>query len=79
MRHTLIVGVHNNCLKIKISARPVDGKANVAILIFIQQILGIKKNQLKLISGDKSRYKKILISNVSENIFQQFNFEVINE
>ena len=74
-----MLGVHNNCLKIKVNALPVDGKANKMVLMLIQRIFGIKKPQLKLISGEKSRYKKILITNVTKDIFQQLTFEVINE
>ena len=59
-----IVGLYNNALKIKLKALPVDGMANKEILMFFSKLLVLNKNKIKLINGEKSRYKKILISDV---------------
>jgi uncharacterized protein (TIGR00251 family) len=48
-------------LKVKITAAPVDGKANDALLEFLAEELGCRKNVLELIQGRTSRHKLILI------------------
>jgi hypothetical protein len=59
-----IVGTHNNKLKIKIKAPPVDGKANEAIVAFFSEYLGIAKSQINVDKGEKSKSKTILIRGV---------------
>ena len=58
---TEFIGVHNNCLKIKIKAPPIDGKANQEIINFFKVWLGCSKKDLALIGGEKSKQKKLLI------------------
>lgn len=52
-------------LYIKITAPPVDGAANEAIVKFLAKELNIKKSQVSLQKGDKSREKVFLIKNMS--------------
>lgn len=54
-------GEFNNNIKIKIKSPPLDGKANDELISFISEKLGLAKKQVKLISGEKSRYKVIEI------------------
>jgi uncharacterized protein (TIGR00251 family) len=56
-----IIGEHNNSLKIKIKAPPVEGKANDAIIKFFSEILNIPKSRLEILRGDKSRGKILLV------------------
>jgi uncharacterized protein len=60
-----ITGVHNDQLKIKIKAPPVDGKANEAVVAFLSEILGIPKRQIELYKGEKSREKKVFVRGIS--------------
>jgi hypothetical protein len=62
---TEIIGEHNGCLKIKIKAPPVDGKANAEVIEFLSDKLGIPKRQIEFLTGDKSREKKIRIKGLS--------------
>lgn len=52
-------------LYIKITAPPVEGAANEAIIKFLAKELKIKKSQVSLEKGDKSREKVFLIKNMS--------------
>lgn len=56
-----IIGEYNNCLKVKIKAPPVDGKANDEIIRFFSEILHCPKNNIEILKGDKSKQKKILV------------------
>jgi uncharacterized protein (TIGR00251 family) len=59
--HDEIVGPHNNALKIRITAPPVDGKANAHLVRFLAKSFGVAKSRIKLISGETGRDKKLRI------------------
>ena len=54
-----IVGVQQDALRIRISAPPVKGKANNALVQFLAEQLAVKRNQVEIISGHTSRIKTI--------------------
>lgn len=56
-----IVGVQEDALKVRISAPPVEGKANKALLQFLAEQLGVKRSQVEITSGHTSRSKTIHI------------------
>lgn len=60
-----IIGEHNNSLKIKIKAPPVEGKANAAVIEFFSEILKLSKSRLEILRGDQSRMKVLLIRGLS--------------
>lgn len=66
-----IIGVHGERLKIKISSPPVDGKANHEVIEFFSQLLNISRRDISLVSGEKSRNKRVKIIGSSEIIKQQ--------
>jgi len=58
---TSIVGVHDDRLKLKISAAPVDGKANAEVCKILAKLFGIAKSKIIIQSGHTSRNKSIWI------------------
>jgi uncharacterized protein (TIGR00251 family) len=56
-----IVGVHNQRLKIKIMAPPVDGRANAEIYQFLSKLFGVTKSQIVLLNGERGRDKRFRI------------------
>jgi hypothetical protein len=54
-------GQHGERLKIRISAPPVDGKANSMLLAFLAEEFAVSKRQVSLLSGQQSRQKRVLI------------------
>ncbi|MDH5178206.1 MAG: DUF167 family protein [Gammaproteobacteria bacterium] len=56
-----IVGLHDNALKIRITAPPVDGKANAHLGKFLARSFGVKQNQVELLSGATGRHKRFAI------------------
>lgn len=60
-----IVGVHDGALKIAITAPPVDGEANAAIVAFLAKKLGVPKRSVRVVRGDSSREKVVAIEGVS--------------
>ena len=61
-----ILGWEGDTLRVKITAPPVEGAANKACVEFIADGLGIKRGQVSIISGDKSRDKVLKITGMSE-------------
>jgi len=68
-RRNEIVGMHNDALKIKIAAPPVDDAANCAIVDFFTDLLDVPKSRVRIIAGLKSRDKTIFIEGVSADRF----------
>lgn len=56
-----IAGPQGDRLKIRITAPPVDGKANAHLLKFLAQSFQVGKNQVRLLSGATSRDKRVTI------------------
>jgi uncharacterized protein (TIGR00251 family) len=61
-----IAGIHGDALKLKITAPPVDGKANDECVRFLSETLGIKKSRISIVAGHTSRNKRIAISQITE-------------
>lgn len=56
-----IVGIQGDALKIKITAPPVEGQANLECIRFLSDALSVKKNQVTIIGGHKSKTKTVAI------------------
>ena len=58
-------GVQGDALKIRITAPPVEGAANKECIKFLSDMLGVKKSQITIIAGHRSRNKKVSISGIN--------------
>ncbi len=58
---TAVAGARDDCLLIRLQAPPVDGKANKVLLAFLADALDVPKSSVRLVGGDKSRVKRILV------------------
>ncbi len=58
---------NENTFIVQLTASPVKGKANKAIIQYLSKFFGISKNQISIISGSKSKTKKILISELNQD------------
>lgn len=56
-----IVGVHDNRLKIRITAPPVDGKANEHIIKWFSKLFKVPKGDIDILQGELSRQKTFRI------------------
>ena len=61
-----LVGVQDGVLKIKVTAPPVEGAANEACIKLLAKELGLKKSQMEISSGAKSRKKTVMIKDISK-------------
>jgi uncharacterized protein (TIGR00251 family) len=56
-----IDGTHGERLKIRLTAPPVDGKANSHLIRFLAKNFGVPCSHVQLISGESSRFKRVRI------------------
>ena len=60
-----IVGVHGDALKVRLTAPPVEGRANEALIAFLARRLGVRKSEVEIVAGAASRRKMICVINLS--------------
>ncbi|HVP79098.1 MAG TPA: DUF167 domain-containing protein [Thermodesulfobacteriota bacterium] len=57
-----LVGLYRDGVKVKVTAPPVEGKANEALIRFLAKELGISPSRIEIIRGLHSREKTLRIS-----------------
>ena len=65
---TAIAGLLGGMLKVKLAAAPEKGKANQSLVEFLADVLGLKKNAIKITSGLTSPVKTIELSGISTEV-----------
>ena len=56
-----IVGLHADSVKIRITAPPVDGKANAHLIKFLAKAFGVSRSAVSIASGETGRKKVVRI------------------
>ncbi|BBL69421.1 DUF167 family protein [Methylogaea oryzae] len=67
-------GIQGDRLKVRITAPPVDGKANEHLLAFLAKTFRVAKSQVQLLSGETGREKRVRITGT--RLWPQFLAEV---
>jgi len=65
-----LAGTQLDCLKVRLTAPPVEGEANKECVKFLSKVLGVPKSGIVIIQGHKSRRKTLLIRGVSPTVLQ---------
>jgi uncharacterized protein (TIGR00251 family) len=60
-----ILGEHSGALKVAVTAPPLDGRANDAILDLLASWLGAKRSHLELLRGASNRNKVVLLKGIT--------------
>lgn len=60
-------------IKIKITAQPIDGKANKALIEFLAKNFKIPKTSIKILKGETSKEKTILLQTQDEEKLKILN------
>jgi uncharacterized protein (TIGR00251 family) len=55
------VGPHGAGFKLRITAPPVDGKANAHVIDYLAGLFGVAKSQVELLAGETDRRKRLRI------------------
>lgn len=60
-----IYGIHGDSLKVAITAPPLEGRANKAIILLFAKLFSVPKKDVTLLAGEQSRIKTLLFSGLS--------------
>jgi uncharacterized protein (TIGR00251 family) len=78
----IIVGLHDDALKVKLSAPPVNNSANRMIIQFLAKVLAVPKSSLEIVSGHTSRNKQVLLhagrAKISEKEYRHLKQLILN-
>jgi uncharacterized protein (TIGR00251 family) len=80
-RKNAITGVVGNALKLALTAPPVEGRANQAVIEFFADLFQIPRSSVTIASGETSRNKIVRIAGVSKPAAEQRlakKFEILN-
>ena len=62
---TEVVGLHGDALKVRLSAPPVDGAANDALVDFLSERFAVARRAVRVIAGAQSRSKIVEIDGLT--------------
>lgn len=62
---TEIAGTHGDALKVRLSAPPVDGAANEALVNFLAEIFAVGRRDVRILAGESSRSKIVEIDGIT--------------
>ena len=57
--------IHDGRLKVAVTAPPVDGEANAAVIELLAKQLGVAKSAVAVVAGESSRRKTVRVTGVS--------------
>lgn len=67
-----VVGSYRDGIKVKITAAPIEGKANEALVRFLAKELGVSPSSVEIIRGHHSREKTLKISgNIDQELVKK--------
>ena len=62
-----VVGLHGDAIKIRLTAPPVDGAANEALVRLLSTVLGVAMARVRLTAGSTARRKMVEITGLTHN------------
>ena len=63
----------NDIIKIKITAQPIDGKANKAVIEYLSKTFKIPKTSIEILKGETSKDKTIIFKTNDESKIETLN------
>ena len=66
-----VAGIQDGALKVRLTAPPVEGKANRACVEFLSGLLGLRRSALAITSGEKSRKKTVSVTGLARGELEE--------
>ncbi len=60
------IGFENGMIVVKIRERPIEGKANKALIEKLAKALGVAKSCIQIVGGEKSKNKRVSIDCIDD-------------
>lgn len=68
---TTLAGVRDGRLLLRVTAPPVDGAANTAVVAALAKMLGVPKSAVRVVDGETSRNKSVEVTGIGEAVVLQ--------
>ncbi len=65
---TEVAGLHGDCLKIRLSARALEGEANACLIEFLAASLGVAKRAVSIEAGETTRRKRVSVQSPARGV-----------
>jgi uncharacterized protein (TIGR00251 family) len=62
---TEVVGAHGDALRVRLTAAPVEGEANEALVRFLAERLGVARSLVQVVAGRTARTKVVKVEGIS--------------
>jgi len=62
-----IIGLEGDTLRVRVASPPVDGSANQDMIKLLSRGIGVRKDRIEILSGQRSRLKTIRIHGMTKD------------
>jgi hypothetical protein len=66
-----ITGERGESITIKLTAAPVKGAANKALILFLSKRLGVSRSSITIVGGETSRDKRLRVEGLDEETVRE--------
>ncbi len=66
-----VSGLHGEALKVRLTAAPVDGAANEALVALLAEVLDVPRRAIRIVSGATSRTKLVEVDGVTPAVVER--------
>ena len=66
-----VVGFQGDVLHVRVTAPPLDGKANQAVVSLLSEALGVSKSSIRIVRGHGSRDKSVDVDSASGEFIRE--------
>jgi uncharacterized protein len=63
--------LEDGTVRIRLTAPPVEGKANAALIDFLSKVLGVRRSDIEIVAGETSRNKLVAINDIDPATVQE--------
>lgn len=74
-RNEIVEILADDTIKIRLTAPPVEGKANKALIEFLADVIGVSKSRIEIVAGAAGRDKLVSIVDMEPETAQAIIFE----
>jgi uncharacterized protein len=78
-RKNAITGIVGEALKLSLTAPPVEGRANQAVIEFLADLFAIPRGSITITSGATSRLKRVCVSGASTGVVQRRLCQILED
>ncbi|HET9527616.1 MAG TPA: DUF167 domain-containing protein [Pyrinomonadaceae bacterium] len=65
-----IAGSHNDSLRVRVAARPVEGAANEELILLLAKTFRVSKSSVRIVSGARGRAKQVSIDGEPQTVVE---------